>query len=105
MGAQNVVASLWKVDDEATAEFMNLFYRALLGEHLTPATALQKAKRAMQQHPKWNNPYYWAAFISQGEYQKPITVEGRAGFPLIASLTVLSLIGLCVRRRMRQRAA
>jgi len=105
VGAQNVVASLWKVDDEATAEFMNQFYRGLLGEHLTPAAALKKAKRAMQQHPKWNNPYYWAAFISQGAYQKPITVEGRAGFPFIASLTVVSLIGLYVRQRMRQGAA
>lgn len=105
VGAQNVVASLWKVDDEATAEFMNQFYRALLAEHSTPTAALQKAKRAMQQHPKWNNPYYWAAFISHGEYQKPISVEGRAGFPFIASLTVVSLFGLYVRRRMRQRNA
>jgi CHAT domain-containing protein len=105
IGAQNVVASLWKVDDEATAEFMNHFYRALLNEQLTPTLALQKAKQSMQKHPKWNNPYYWAAFISHGEYQKPITVEGRVGFPLVASLTVVSLIGLYLRRRMRQRVA
>ncbi len=103
-GAQNVVASLWKVDDEATAEFMNQFYQALLREQMTPAAALQKAKQSMQSHPKWNHPYYWAAFISQGEYQKSITVEGRNGFPLIASLTVASIIGLHVRRRTRRRA-
>ena len=104
-GAQNVVASLWKVDDEATSEFMNQFYQALLREKMTPAAALQKAKQSMQRHPKWNHPYYWAAFISQGEYQKTITVEGRNGFPLIASLTVASIIVLHVRRRIRRRTA
>jgi CHAT domain-containing protein len=104
-GAQNVIASLWKVDDEATAEFMNQFYQAMLRRQLTPTAALQKAKQSMQAHPKWNHPYYWAAFVAQGEYQNKITIESRFRPPLIAIVTFLSILGLYVRRRMRQRSA
>jgi CHAT domain-containing protein len=101
-GAQDVIASLWKVDDEATAEFMNQFYQAMFRQHLTPTAALQKAKQSMQEHPKWNHPYYWAAFVAQGEYQKKITIESTLGPPWIAIATVLSIVALFIRRRVTQ---
>lgn len=75
-GSRSVLASLWKVDDEATAELMAHFYRAMLKEGLPPAAALQKAKQAMQANPKWHHPFYWAAFVLQGEYREPIRVDG-----------------------------
>jgi CHAT domain-containing protein len=103
-GAQDVIASLWKVDDEATAEFMNQFYQAMLRQQLTPTAALQKAKQSMQEHPKWNHPYYWAAFVAQGEYRKKINIEGSIRPPLIAIVTFLSLIALFIRRRVTQRS-
>ena len=40
-GASRVVASLWKVDDAATAELMGKFYEGILKDRLRPATALQ----------------------------------------------------------------
>lgn len=67
-GAARVVASLWKVDDEATAEFMKLFYRQMLERGHPPSFALTQAKREFRQQRRWNSPYYWAAFTIQGEW-------------------------------------
>jgi CHAT domain-containing protein len=68
-GAQRVVASLWKVDDVATAEFMGLFYRGMLREGLRPSEALRKAEAQMLEQKRWADPYYWGAFTIQGEWR------------------------------------
>ena len=68
-GAPRVVASLWQIDDRASAEFMKRFYQGLLGENLRPATALRAAQVSMQNDKRWNAPHYWAAFTLQGEWK------------------------------------
>jgi CHAT domain-containing protein/Tfp pilus assembly protein PilF len=68
-GATRVIASLWKIDDRATAEFMRRFYAALLGQKMRPAAALRAAQLAMRNDKRWNSPYYWAAFQIQGEWK------------------------------------
>ena len=51
-GTRNVVASLWKVDDEATAALMVLFYRQMWGkEKVTPMEALRRAQLAVYRDP------------------------------------------------------
>lgn len=72
-GSKSVLASAWKVEDNATAELMEKFYAALLTEKLTPPQALRKAQIQMRQHPRWQSPFFWAAFTVQGEYRRPIT--------------------------------
>lgn len=72
VGAKSVVASLWQVDDRATAELMRNFYRAMFDDGLPPAAALREAKKAMWREPRWRAPYYWAAFVLQGEYRERI---------------------------------
>lgn len=67
-GAARVVASLWRVDDTATSLLMREFYRQLLQQDLAPAAALTEAQRAMWRNKRWRAPYYWAAFVLQGEY-------------------------------------
>jgi CHAT domain-containing protein len=68
-GARRVVASLWQVNDAATAELMQQFYQGMLGEQkLSPAAALRAAQRKLQKDPRWQSPYYWAAFTLQGEW-------------------------------------
>ena len=91
-GARAVIASLWKVDDEATAELMSHLYDAMLREHLSPAAALQKAKRIMQAHPRWHHPYFWAGFVLQGDYREGIRIEGySATYALLIAAIVMSL--------------
>jgi len=68
-GAQRVVASLWRVDDQATAQLMGHFYRGMLKENLRPAAALRAAQIEMSRNPRWSAPYYWAGFVMQGEWR------------------------------------
>jgi CHAT domain-containing protein len=68
-GSPRVVASLWKVDDVATAELMKHFYSGVLTEGMRPAAALRAAKVEMWKQKRWHAPYYWAAFELQGEWK------------------------------------
>lgn len=62
-GAESLLVSLWRVDDQATAAFMTALYRALLGGSERSA-ALQEAARAVR--ARWPHPYYWAPFFLIG---------------------------------------
>lgn len=68
-GAPRVIVSLWSVDDKATSEMMALLYKGLLQEHLRPAVALRAAQIEMWKQKRWQAPYYWAAFVLQGEWR------------------------------------
>lgn len=68
-GARRVVASLWSVDDEATAELMVRFYRGMLRDGKRPAEALRAAQIEMSEDERWRAPHYWAAFVLQGEWR------------------------------------
>jgi CHAT domain-containing protein len=68
-GAERVVASLWQVDDEATSELMECFYRGMLKENLRPVAALRKAQIEISKSSRWSSPYYWAGFVIQGEWR------------------------------------
>jgi CHAT domain-containing protein len=67
-GAQSLVVSLWQVDDRATAELMERFYRHMLGKNrLSAAAALREAKLEMKQENY--EPYFWAGFVLQGDWK------------------------------------
>jgi CHAT domain-containing protein/tetratricopeptide (TPR) repeat protein len=68
-GAARVVASLWRVQDRATAELMARFYGALLRQGLRPAAALRQAQLAIARERRWRDPYYWAPFVLQGDWR------------------------------------
>lgn len=62
-GAKTLVMSLWKVPDQQTKELMIDFYnRILKGE--SRSEALKNAQLEMRK--KYSDPYYWGAFICQG---------------------------------------
>jgi CHAT domain-containing protein len=60
---------LWSVNDRATEELMAVFYQKLLQEKRAPAAALHLAQAAMAKNKQWSAPYYWAAFVQQGEWK------------------------------------
>ena len=64
-GANSVVASLWPVDDEATAALMERFYRGLRAGR-SKSAALAQAQRALIAEPSRGHPFYWAAFVLTG---------------------------------------
>ena len=68
-GAPRVVASLWRVEDQATAALMTRFYRGLWVEGLRPAAALRAAQLSLRQERRWRDPYYWAGFILEGDWK------------------------------------
>lgn len=68
-GAARVVASLWKVDDEATAELMGRFYEKMLKRGQPSAAALRQAQVEMSRQDRWRSPYFWAGFAMNGEWK------------------------------------
>ena len=108
-GASSVVASLWKVDDEATAELMKYFYTNMLKKGMRPAAALRDAQNTLRQNPQWSSPHYWAGFTLQGEFKDeiklpppttaPRAVQNAVGAGLL--ITLLAGIGWGYWRRRR----
>jgi CHAT domain-containing protein len=73
-GAKTLVMSLWKVPDDQTRELMEDFYgRLLAGEGR--AEALRQAQLALKE--RYPDPFYWGAFICQGDPSPLVNVESR----------------------------
>ena len=72
-GAKSVVSTLWGIDDKSTVDFMNYFYLGL-SEGKSKALALKMAKIRMMKS-KYSHPYYWGAFILNGDYRSSITLN------------------------------
>ncbi|MEW6735246.1 MAG: CHAT domain-containing protein [Acidobacteriota bacterium] len=68
-GSARVMASLWDIEDRATAKLIEHFYKGLIREKLRPAAALQKAQRTMWKSGTYRFPYYWAGLQLSGEWR------------------------------------
>jgi CHAT domain-containing protein/tetratricopeptide (TPR) repeat protein len=63
-GAQQVVSTLWRIDDAGAAEFAEQFYRQLSSEPVSGAFAL--AQRTLAAGGRFGSPYYWAGYVLSG---------------------------------------
>ena len=65
-GARSVLVSLWAIDDEATMEFMKIFYQHLMkGE--SASAALNQAMKSMRKSDEFSAVDYWAPFVLIGD--------------------------------------
>ncbi|MEO1055215.1 MAG: CHAT domain-containing protein, partial [Bacteroidota bacterium] len=100
-GVPSVVMSHWKVDDKATSEIMDLFYKNL-SQGQSKSKALRNAKITFLENadPATSNPFYWGSFVLIGD-DNPI-VENDVSLTLmviIAALILTLVIFMLLRRR------
>lgn len=106
-GSRSTIASLWKVNDEATAELMKHFYSGVLKDGLPPSAALRAAKETMWKQERWRAPYFWAAFVMQGRYHETRALlagtDDNRRLLLAAALPALAIAILLTFRSARRR--
>lgn len=68
-GARSVAASLWAVQDRATAELMGSLYQHLWRRDMPPGAALRAAQLELRSRRRWSAPFYWAPWTLQGDWQ------------------------------------
>ncbi|HET6250254.1 MAG TPA: CHAT domain-containing protein [Tepidisphaeraceae bacterium] len=70
MGARTAVATLWSVNDEASAELVQRFYQSLRNDpKLSKAKAMQQAQLSLLKDPRYRHPCYWAPFLVIGNWR------------------------------------
>jgi CHAT domain-containing protein len=67
-GARSTVASLWQIDDDSTAIFVGSFYQQLKDSNINKAEALRRAQLELLNHPNYNSPSYWSAYVLIGNW-------------------------------------
>ncbi|NEP16444.1 MAG: CHAT domain-containing protein [Leptolyngbya sp. SIO4C1] len=67
-GARSTLATLWSIDDEASAVFTEAFYQQLVKPEVTRAQALRQAQLQLLQNPQYQHPIYWAPYVLLGNW-------------------------------------
>ncbi|HXV11013.1 MAG TPA: CHAT domain-containing protein, partial [Burkholderiales bacterium] len=67
-GARSALATLWTVNDPASAELVSSFYRELQEPSVSKARALQQAQLGLLKDARYRHPSYWSAFLLIGNW-------------------------------------
>ncbi|MEM6252335.1 MAG: CHAT domain-containing protein [Cyanobacteria bacterium P01_D01_bin.156] len=67
-GARSTLATLWSINDQATAHLIGKFYQALTQPNTTRAKALRQAQLTLLQDPQYRHPIYWAPYVLVGNW-------------------------------------
>jgi len=102
-GSPSVVMTLWKVEDKATAQIMQLFYK-FLSQGQSKHKALQEAKMEYlsQADPLSGHPFFWASFVLMGESQGKVTSMNIPFWMLMGSILILIGIILLIIKMRRK---
>lgn len=103
-GSRSVLCTHWRVDDSASAAFMQQVYHNL-GQGVGRGAALRKAQLAFLDNPATSHPRLWAPYMIVGEARMPIYPAGatplwpRFWQALLFGLVIGSIILIAARRR------
>ncbi len=69
-GARSTLATLWRVNDEASALMMGQFYQELGNQanSITKAEALRQAQLTLLRNPRFNRPHFWSSYVLVGNW-------------------------------------
>ena len=67
-GARSALATLWTVNDPASALMVSDFYRHLRAPGVSKAKALQQAQLGILKDIRYRHPNYWSAFLLIGNW-------------------------------------
>ncbi len=102
-GVPSLVVSLWQVDDLATANIMEEFYKGLT-DGMSKSEALRQAKLTYIEHAPeaMKHPAYWSPFIQIGN-SNPISIQRKYAFTpwYVGIITLILVCGLILLRKMR----
>lgn len=90
-GSSSVLTSLWAINDQVTAQFMERFYLYLKSSE-TLAAALRKVKVEMIKSNVVSHPYYWASFVLHGNGQIKVYHKNHSKPFIIIALTIIGLV-------------
>jgi len=62
-GARSALATLWPINDEASAQLIADFYRALQDPSVSRAAALRRAQLRLINDPRYAHPGFWSPFL------------------------------------------
>ncbi len=97
-GSAAVIATLWDVDDQSSAVFMEQLYH-FLGRGLAPADALRQAKLRLHSDPDWDRPSVWAAYVLVGDVGPLIERQRGWTWLLVAAALLLPITAWWLRPR------
>jgi CHAT domain-containing protein len=67
-GAKSTIATLWSINDKATAQLMGTLYQAMTTQSVGKAEALHQAQLSLLHDPQYKHPFYWAAYTLIGNW-------------------------------------
>ncbi len=67
-GARSTLATLWSVNDQATAQMMSDFYQQLGTRQFPKAEAVRKAQLSLLKSNRYSHPFYWAPYVLLGNW-------------------------------------
>jgi CHAT domain-containing protein len=103
-GAHSTVTTMWRVADEPTADFMQVFYH-YLGRREPRDQALRRAKlRFLNDRSDLSDPHYWAAFLLTGDGFRPVprAVTWRELLALAIAISIAGAFGARLYRRRKK---